>query len=166
MKELILGPRNSGKSRYAETKMDRYGSQLGYVGTLPRRYEHLARIKIHQTRRDERWSLIELSQWRPLEHMAFLDLFETSNGVLIDGLSSLMWSHLIIGGWPIRDLQRVQDDILNTLSTTDKSWIIVDCDDPFPKNPDLQWFSNFILNFHEELSQIAENVIKLSLTIA
>lgn len=60
MLELILGGARSGKSRFAEERALASGKQLVYLATAETRDREMSeRVKLHQARRSDQWSLIE-----------------------------------------------------------------------------------------------------------
>ncbi|MDC8012596.1 bifunctional adenosylcobinamide kinase/adenosylcobinamide-phosphate guanylyltransferase [Tahibacter soli] len=88
---LVTGPRGCGKSELAETRlMARYRKPL-YVGTLPLEHAFMPRIESHRRRRDSRWKLIEGLDDTPLAWDQLRISTFSADGILVDGLSSLLW---------------------------------------------------------------------------
>ncbi|WP_374310399.1 bifunctional adenosylcobinamide kinase/adenosylcobinamide-phosphate guanylyltransferase [Dongia sp.] len=82
---LVLGGARSGKSRYAEEVLDRHTGARTYIATAEIRDDEMAaRVKLHQSRRDPDWRLVE----EPLE-LAQAIVAETEKGaaVLVDCLT-------------------------------------------------------------------------------
>ena len=96
---LVLGGARSGKSRYAETLIERAAPRALYLATAEARDAEMAeRIRRHRTRRDARWTTIE-------EPLALTDRLRTEaraeRPILVDCLT--LWvANLIEAG---RDIE-------------------------------------------------------------
>jgi adenosylcobinamide kinase/adenosylcobinamide-phosphate guanylyltransferase len=90
---LVLGGARSGKSRYAESLVDRHPGRRTYLATAEILDDEMAeRVKKHRERRDSDWKTVE----EPLELAATLKA-ETEQGaaVLVDCLT--LWLGNLMG---------------------------------------------------------------------
>ena len=90
---LVLGGARSGKSRYAESLIDRHPGRRVYLATAEVLDEEMAqRVEAHRARRDEDWKTVE----EPLALAAALKA-ETEQGaaVLVDCLT--LWLGNLLG---------------------------------------------------------------------
>jgi adenosylcobinamide kinase/adenosylcobinamide-phosphate guanylyltransferase len=90
---LVLGGARSGKSRYAESLVDRHPGRRTYLATAEILDDEMAeRVKAHRQRRDSDWKTVE----EPLELAAILKA-ETEQGaaVLVDCLT--LWLGNLMG---------------------------------------------------------------------
>jgi adenosylcobinamide kinase/adenosylcobinamide-phosphate guanylyltransferase len=90
---LVLGGARSGKSRYAESLVDRHPGRRTYLATAEILDDEMAtRVKAHRDRRDSDWKTVE----EPLELAAVLTA-ETEQGaaVLVDCLT--LWLGNLLG---------------------------------------------------------------------
>ena len=90
---LVLGGARSGKSRYAESLLDRHPGRRVYLATAEVLDDEMAaRIKAHRDRRDDDWKTVE----EPLALAAALKA-ETEQGaaVLVDCLT--LWLGNLLG---------------------------------------------------------------------
>jgi adenosylcobinamide kinase/adenosylcobinamide-phosphate guanylyltransferase len=90
---LVLGGARSGKSRYAESLVDRHPGRRTYLATAEILDAEMAeRVKLHRARRDSDWKTVE----EPLELAAALKA-ETEQGaaVLVDCLT--LWLGNLMG---------------------------------------------------------------------
>lgn len=90
--ELILGGARSGKSRLAEKRALSTGKQCYYLATATADDKEMAaRIREHQSRRDDQWTLIE----EPLQlSKTLLEYQHESRCILVDCLT-LWLSHCL-----------------------------------------------------------------------
>ena len=85
---LVVGPRRSGKSAFAEQLLRERFEFVTYVGTLPRQPDFLDRIRKHADRRPPRWSVVEVAGSLPAVAPAVVPA--RSEALLLDGLAVLV----------------------------------------------------------------------------
>jgi adenosylcobinamide kinase / adenosylcobinamide-phosphate guanylyltransferase len=98
---LVLGGARSGKSRHAETLIERASDSALYIATAEARDDEMAeRIRLHRARRGARWTTIE----EPLEIRARLDRDASlDRPVLVDCLTLWLANLLEAGRDPARE---------------------------------------------------------------
>jgi adenosyl cobinamide kinase/adenosyl cobinamide phosphate guanylyltransferase len=152
---LITGPRACGKSALAEeTILPRCERPL-YVGTLPMEDCFRSRIRTHQARRGSNWRLVDLVERTGAETDCAITLQSAlcgSDGVLLDGLSSLLWHKVRSQGLDRSGLRNCARSIIaNIIERPDTSVVIVDCEVPFPNLAADFWFNSLVASLHQEI---------------
>lgn len=89
---LITGGARSGKSRFAENYVARYGKSIAYIATSQIYDEEMAyRVKLHRQRRPSSWQTFEA----PFEaHNALKEAFAEHDTVLFDCLTLYLSNYL------------------------------------------------------------------------
>jgi adenosylcobinamide kinase/adenosylcobinamide-phosphate guanylyltransferase len=91
---LVLGGARSGKSRYAETLVERAGRGCVYIATAQARDDEMAaRIAAHRARRPAGWATIEA----PIDLPAVLADRDADRAVLVDCLTLWLANALLAG---------------------------------------------------------------------
>ncbi|MET0012645.1 MAG: bifunctional adenosylcobinamide kinase/adenosylcobinamide-phosphate guanylyltransferase [Sedimenticola sp.] len=111
MKELIIGGARSGKSALAERLAQESGSDIVYLATATADDDEMAeRIRLHQQRRSENWTLVE----EPLYLAEALITHARENRlVLVDCLT--LWITNLLLHEDASLFQRERDALLETL---------------------------------------------------
>ncbi|MET0085594.1 MAG: bifunctional adenosylcobinamide kinase/adenosylcobinamide-phosphate guanylyltransferase [Sedimenticola sp.] len=111
MKELIIGGARSGKSALAERLAQESGSDIVYLATATADDDEMAeRIRLHQQRRSENWTLVE----EPLYLAEALITHARENRlVLVDCLT--LWITNLLLHEDAGLFQRERDALLETL---------------------------------------------------
>lgn len=92
MKHLILGGVRSGKSAFAEERVEEFSKPVCYVATSQVWDESMAnRVELHQQRRPDSWHLIE----EPIELAKVLESLNSPNQAIIVECFSLWLSNLL-----------------------------------------------------------------------
>ncbi|SLJ88698.1 bifunctional adenosylcobinamide kinase/adenosylcobinamide-phosphate guanylyltransferase [Novosphingobium mathurense] len=91
---LVIGGARSGKSRYAEERLEALPGRLGYIATAQAHDDEMtARIDLHRARRGERWETCEA----PLELSdAIARMASRCDALLVDCLT-LWLTNLMLG---------------------------------------------------------------------
>lgn len=106
---LILGGARSGKSRYAETLIERESPPYHYAATAQAFDEEMVeRIALHRARRDVRW----ITHDCPLDLAALIDAVPHEAPLLIDCLTLWLTNHLLAD----HDLEQEQHRIISALA--------------------------------------------------
>lgn len=106
---LILGGARSGKSRYAETLIERESPPCHYAATAQAFDDEMVeRIALHRARRDARW----ITHDRPLDLAALIDEIPDEAPLLIDCLTLWLSNHLLAD----HDLEQEQERLLSALA--------------------------------------------------
>jgi len=115
---FVLGGAASGKSVWAEAFLESTGLPMVYVAT-GRVFddEVRARVKIHQSRRDNRWTTVEA----PLDLGPALAGATSDQVVLIDCATMWLSNHLLDGS----DLAQAQTALIGALRRCAAPWAIV-----------------------------------------
>jgi adenosylcobinamide kinase/adenosylcobinamide-phosphate guanylyltransferase len=93
---LVLGGARSGKSRFAEQRLEQSSNSLVYIATgQAGDAEMQERIKLHQAQRSERWQLIEA----PLNLANAIQNLKPAQMVLIDCLTLWLSNCLHAKNW-------------------------------------------------------------------
>ena len=115
---LILGGAASGKSEWAENLTEKYDLPMTYIATGQIfDDETKKRVKVHQSRRDHRWTTHET----PLKPHEVLRGLRPETVALIDCATMWLNNHMMAGS----DLQAAQTDLLEGLAACTAPWIIV-----------------------------------------
>lgn len=115
---FILGGAASGKSLWAEGLAQSYGAPMVYLATgQVFDTEVAARVKIHQARRDCRWTTIEA----PLDLSVALTGLNKDQVVLIDCATMWLSNHLMAEN----DLADAQRNLIEALRGCAAPWLIV-----------------------------------------
>lgn len=115
---LILGGAASGKSEWAEGLTESFDLPMTYLATGQIfDDETKKRVKIHQMRRDDRWTTFE----EPLHPETILRDLGPQNVVLIDCATMWLNNHMMADA----DLAIAQTALLDGLRTCAAPWIIV-----------------------------------------
>lgn len=115
---FVLGGAASGKSAWAEALLKSAGLPMIYVAT-GRIFddEVRARVKKHQSRRDNRWTTVEA----PLDLGPALATLDANTPVLIDCATMWLSNHLLDGS----DITLAQNDLIATLRACSAPWVMV-----------------------------------------
>lgn len=115
---FVLGGAASGKSEWAENLTESYDFPMTYLATGQIYDDEIKkRVKVHQMRRDARWT----TQENPLEPEAVLRTLSPENVVLIDCATMWLNNHMMAGS----DLEAAQASLLEGLQDCAAPWIIV-----------------------------------------
>lgn len=115
---FVLGGAASGKSEWAEKLTKNYDLPMTYLATGQIfDDETKKRVKVHQMRRDDRWTTHE----NPLEPEAILRALGPQNVVLIDCATMWLNNHMMAGS----DLEIAQAALLDGLQNCAAPWVIV-----------------------------------------
>lgn len=115
---FALGGAASGKSVWAESLAESYGSPMVYLATGQAfDDETAAKIKIHKNRRDDRWQTVEA----PLELGGALSDLTSDQVVLIDCATMWLSNQMMAQN----DLAQAQARLLDALRGCAARWIIV-----------------------------------------
>lgn len=115
---FVLGGAASGKSEWAENLTENYDLPMTYLATGQIfDDETKKRVKVHQMRRDARWTTHE----NPLDPEVILRTLGPENVVLIDCATMWLNNHMMAGS----DLGAAQSALLDGLQNCAAPWIIV-----------------------------------------
>lgn len=115
---FVLGGAASGKSLWAENLLINSGLNLVYVATSEiLDDETSSRIKLHQARRDARWTTIEA----PLDAGLALESLSAETPVLIDCATMWLTNHMMAEN----DLEASQQALIGALRACRAPWVIV-----------------------------------------
>lgn len=90
---FVIGGARSGKSTFAEKKVNEYGNKVLYIATAVITDEAMAdRVKKHKAQRPETWSTLEM-------YSNFMDLpnhkeFMEAESIIIDCITTLIGNHM------------------------------------------------------------------------
>ncbi|WP_031295085.1 bifunctional adenosylcobinamide kinase/adenosylcobinamide-phosphate guanylyltransferase [Sphingobium ummariense] len=106
---LVLGGARSGKSRYAQQRVEACGGTLAYIATAQALDEEMAdRIARHRADRGERWTTIDASIDLPA---AIRRTAEQADAMLVDCLT-LWLSNLLLAD---ADIEAASDSLLSAV---------------------------------------------------
>lgn len=154
---LVTGPRGSGKSQFAETHFFNASMRPLYVGTLPTQPAFAPRIEKHRRSRHAGWMLVENIHDTPVVWNLLRRNATISDGILLDGASSLLWTQVCNGltdRYALKNFFKRCIDALLPVET--KPLVFVDCEVPFPEHRQHFWFNDFMESIHHDLSARAE----------
>lgn len=156
---LVLGGARSGKSRYAESLIERGAGSCVYLATAEAGDEEMAtRIAAHKDRRGPRWTTVE----EPLELATALGRVATrEHGVLVDCLT-LWLSNLLAAG---RDPHRETEGLLAVLPVLGGPVVFVSNEvgqGIVPANPLARRFVDEAGRLHQALAAAADRVILMT----
>ncbi|MEP5732116.1 MAG: bifunctional adenosylcobinamide kinase/adenosylcobinamide-phosphate guanylyltransferase [Sulfitobacter sp.] len=115
---FVLGGAASGKSEWAERRVESYGLPMVYLATgQVFDAEVEARVKIHQTRRHANWTTIE----EPFDLSGVLSNLHSEQAVLIDCATMWLSNHLMQD----QDLSAAQATLITALQKCRAPWVIV-----------------------------------------
>ncbi|MEM6940143.1 MAG: bifunctional adenosylcobinamide kinase/adenosylcobinamide-phosphate guanylyltransferase [Pseudomonadota bacterium] len=115
---FVLGGAASGKSVWAETRLEDFGLPMVYIATAQIFDEEMAaRIARHKKRRDARWRTIEA----PLQVAEVVCQSGSGEAVLIDCATLWLSNHLLAEA----DLEHAQSALVSALRACQAPWIIV-----------------------------------------
>jgi adenosylcobinamide kinase/adenosylcobinamide-phosphate guanylyltransferase len=115
---FILGGAASGKSGWAEELTKSYDLPMTYIATGQAFDDETAdRIKIHQQRRDARWTTVEA----PLDPAAILRDLPGDSVVLLDCATMWLNNHVMAES----DIAQAQTTLIEGLRMTSAQWIVV-----------------------------------------
>lgn len=115
---FVLGGAASGKSAWAEALLESSSLPMTYLATGQVFDDEVrARVDIHQSRRDSRWTTIEA----PLDLGPALANMNPQGAVLIDCATMWLSNHLLDGS----DLAVAQKDLIAVLRSCVAPWVIV-----------------------------------------
>ena len=115
---FVVGGARSGKSRHAETLIERHEPPWTYVATAQAfDSEMRERIAHHRTRRDGRWQAVDA----PIDLAAALDGPSDGQPVLIDCLTLWLTNVMLADG----DVEAECKRLVTTLSRPRGPWVVV-----------------------------------------
>jgi len=126
MRYLVRGLCGSGKSKFAEELLMTKGCPVIYVGTLPVEPCTLDKIQIHQSRRDERWELVQIEGNLQRDSKLMESVMNNSKPVLIDGLWIWFARYSRAYGDESSGPQALAQLVWKLLRSRQRDWVIVD----------------------------------------
>lgn len=117
-RSFVLGGAASGKSVWAEERVQAYGLPMVYLAT-GRVFddEVAARVEVHKNRRDARWQTVEA----PLDLGPALAALTAEQVVLIDCATMWLTNHMM----DERNIGLAQTELLHALRNCAAPWVIV-----------------------------------------
>lgn len=151
---LVLGGARSGKSRYAEQRLQTMPGPYIYVATAESGDAEMAeRIARHQERRGPSWRTVE----EPLELTGTLDLHNGS-AILVDCLT--LWLSNVM--FADRDVEDSISELTQTLRRADGSVVLVSNEVGYgivPENAIARAFRDYAGWMHQEIAAVAQSVV-------
>lgn len=155
---LILGGARSGKSKYAEDLVEASGASDGlvYIATAQAYDDEMRdRISIHQKRRNERWSTMDV----PLDlNMALKSDACSSRAVLVDCLT--LWiTNLMMAG---KNVSREIDELCVTIPSLTARVVFVSNEvgqGIVPDNDMAREFRDYAGIAHQQLATVCNRVV-------
>jgi adenosylcobinamide kinase/adenosylcobinamide-phosphate guanylyltransferase len=115
---FVLGGARSGKSRHAETLVERLPAPWTYIATAEAYDDEMRdRIRLHRSRRAATWENIE----SPIDLQAALDAVPDGRPVLLDCLT-LWLTNVMLGG---HDVENASQRLADVLSQPRGPWFVV-----------------------------------------
>ena len=156
---LVLGGARSGKSRYAEARVEAQSGRCTYIATAEPGDEEMARrIAEHQARRGVRWRTIEA----PLDLVGALEQSSESDGaVLVDCLT--LWLSNLLGAE--RDIAAETRRLVEVLPHLDGAVVMVSNEvglGVVPANALARAFVDHAGRLHQAVAGVAQSVVFLS----
>jgi len=153
MRQVIVGPSNSGKSENAERLLLGLArTKIGYIATLPYLHHTAARINRHKARRGAQWITFEMVDSAEECLRLIEDAIRRCQYLLLDGLSILVWRISVIHGeLDFSCANRFLDRLDWLLKSSDNNWIIVDCDMPYADLGDQDPFNVLMRAYQHKL---------------
>ncbi len=119
---LILGGARSGKSNYAVELGKKLSEKVAFIATATASDEEMVkRIKLHKISRPRHWKLIEETK----DINSFLPKLKKSYEVILIDCITLWISNLLLENFKDRIILNKVNELLNTISVTDFTTIIV-----------------------------------------
>jgi adenosylcobinamide kinase/adenosylcobinamide-phosphate guanylyltransferase len=153
---LVLGGARSGKSRHAESLVDRHPGRRTYLATAEIFDDEMAaRVKTHRDRRDSDWKTVE----EPLDLAGALKA-ETEQGaaVLVDCLT--LWLGNLLGAE--RDVEKEIDGLITALGQFGGPVVFVSNEvgqGIVPDNALARRFRDLAGILHQRLAEKADHVV-------
>ena len=156
MRKLVIGPRNSGKSVYAEELMLQLCTEpIAYIATLPPAACSAERIRRHQARRGKDWKTWEMKDNPFLSLHLIHEALRGGRHVLLDGASILVWRTCVFDG-VLNELRAAAflSTLTKLLAASKFDWILVDSSMPYPHLGIDDSFNRIVIAHHHIWSRL------------